>query len=63
MRVEHELCDDFLLMLIDKVIEIEGLCAAKQLRSMERVSRVFAHAARSHPDNQIPPPVSVYVPI
>ena len=63
MTVEHELCDDFLLMLIDKVIEIEGLCAAKQLRSMARVSRVFARAARSHPDNQIPPPVSVYVPI
>ena len=49
--MSSELCDDFLLMLIEKVVEIEGLCAAKQLRSMARMSKLFAYAARSHLDN------------
>ena len=42
-------------MVIDKVMEVEGICAAKQLRSMARVSTIFARAARSHPDNNPPP--------
>ena len=46
--------DDFWRMVIDKVCELEGLCAAKQLRSYARVSKLFARAAKRHPDNNAP---------
>ena len=46
--------DDMLHMIIDSVVKAEGLCAAKQLRSLARVSSLFARAARAHPDNNPP---------
>lgn len=46
-----ELPDDIWLQII-KVIEVaNGLRAAKVLRKTARVSRIFAHVARTHPDN------------
>ena len=39
------------LVIIDHVQLRNGIRAAKELRKMARVSKIFAHAARAHPDN------------
>ena len=49
--------DDTWLFIIRSIVQSHGLRAAKELRKVGRVSRVFALAARAHPDNN--PPDSV----
>ena len=43
--------DDLWMMIIETIAEQHGLRAGKELRKQARVSRVFATAARDHPDN------------
>lgn len=38
-------------MVIDDLKDMHGLRAAKELRKIARVMKLFAHEARSHPDN------------
>ena len=51
---QPELPDDFLNMIIDQTVQDSGLCAGKKLRLFARVNRLFAQAAREHPDNNVP---------
>ena len=46
-----DLPDDVWLMVIDDLKDMHGLRAAKELRKIARVMKLFAHEARSHPDN------------
>ena len=49
-----DLPDDPWLRIIELLADNAGLRAGKMLRQMARVSRVFAQAAREHPDNNLP---------
>ena len=46
--------DELWSIIIDVFAESHGIRAAKELRKVSRVSRVFATAARTHPDNCSP---------
>ena len=51
-----ELPEDVWTIVINTFTAKHGLRAAKMLRKVARVSRLFALHAAAHPDNRLPPP-------
>jgi len=51
-----ELPEDVWTIVINTFTAKHGLRAAKMLRKVARVSRLFALHAAAHPDNSLPPP-------
>ena len=51
-----ELPEDVWTIVIATFTAKHGLRAAKMLRKVARVSRLFALHAAAHPDNRLPPP-------
>ena len=51
-----ELPEDIWAIVIAIFTAKHGLRAAKMLRKVARVSRLFALHAAAHPDNRLPPP-------
>ena len=46
--------DDLWSVILDFLVCTSGLRAGKELRKIARVSHLFAHRARHHPDNVVP---------
>ena len=53
---DDELPEDVWTIVIATFTAKHGLRAAKMLRKVARVSRLFALHAAAHPDNRLPPP-------